>query len=486
MVLGELGSQITSALRKMTTTTILDQSVIDAMLKEICFALIQADVRVTLVGQLRKDIQNRIKLAEIAPGVNKRKVVQKAVMEAICNLLDSGKQAPTFKKGKPNVVMFVGLQGSGKTTTVSKMAYYYKRKGWKTCLVCADTFRAGAFDQLKQNATRCRVPFYGSHEELDPVRIAQEGVDHFKKEGYEIIIVDTSGRHKQETELFEEMTQVKEAVSPDQIVFVMDGSIGQAAFDQAKAFQDSVDVGAVIITKLDGHAKGGGALSAVAATKSPIIFLGTGEHMDDFEPFHTQRFVSKLLGMGDMESLVKSLKEVVGDDEESQKELLQRIQQGQFSFRDMYDQFNNLLKMGPLNKVMENMPGMSQLMSASKSQGVDSSHKIKCYLYIMDSMTAQELDDPRILTTNKFQRESRIERIARGSGRSVREVEEIIMQFKNMQKMMNGMGKMKLGRGGQMNQRQMGNMANMIPPHLLKQMGGMGGIQNLMKQMGGM
>ena len=208
--------------------------------------------------------------------------------------------------------------------------------------------------------------------------------------------------------------------------------------------------------------------------------------MDDFEPFHTQRFVSKLLGMGDMESLVNSLKDVVGNDEESQKELLQRIQQGQFSFRDMYDQFNNLLKMGPLNKVMENMPGMSQLMSASKSQGVDSSHKIKCYLYIMDSMTAQELDDPRILTTNKFNRESRIERIARGSGRSIREVEEIIMQFKNMQKMMNGMGKMKLGRGGQMNQRQMGNMANMIPPHLLKQMGGMGGIQNLMKQMGGM
>ena len=191
-----------------------------------------------------------------------------------------------------------------KTTSCSKYAYYYKRKGWKTALVCADTFRAGAFDQLKQNATKAKIPFYGSYTERDPVVVAEEGVRQFKSEKYELIIVDTSGRHKQESALFEEMQEVARVVEPDDVVFVMDSSIGQAAKDQAKAFRDAVKVGSVIITKLDGHAKGGGALSAVAATKSPIIFVGTGEHIDDFELFNTKSFVSRLLGMGDISGLL--------------------------------------------------------------------------------------------------------------------------------------------------------------------------------------
>nr|GMD19665.1 signal recognition particle 54 kDa protein 2 [Ipomoea batatas] len=193
--------------------------------------------------------------------------------------------------------MFVGLQGSGKTTTCTKYAYYHQRKGWKPALVCADTFRAGAFDQLKQNATKAKIPFYGSYTESDPVKIAVEGVERFKKENCDLIIVDTSGRHKQEAALFEEMRQVSEATKPDLVIFVMDSSIGQAAFDQAQAFKQSVAVGAVIVTKMDGHAKGGGALSAVAATKSPVIFIGTGEHMDEFEVFDVKPFVSRLLGL---------------------------------------------------------------------------------------------------------------------------------------------------------------------------------------------
>ena len=172
------------------------------------------------------------------------------------------------------------------------------------CLVCADTFRAGAFDQLKQNATKAKIPYYGSYTERDPVVVAEEGVKQFKAEKYELIIVDTSGRHKQESALFEEMQEVARVVAPDDVVFVMDSSIGQAAKDQAKAFRDAVKVGSVIITKLDGHAKGGGALSAVAATKSPIIFVGTGEHIDDFELFNTKSFVSRLLGMGDISGLL--------------------------------------------------------------------------------------------------------------------------------------------------------------------------------------
>jgi signal recognition particle subunit SRP54 len=263
----------------------------------------------------------------------------------------------------------------------------------------------------------------------------------------------------------------------------MDSSIGQAAFDQAKAFQDAVDVGAVIITKLDGHAKGGGALSAVAATQSPIIFLGTGEHMDDLEEFDTRRFVGKLLGMGDIEALIQNIREVVPKDEEMNKELVNRLQRGEFSLRDMYDQFENIMKMGPLNKVMENLPGMSNLLKQGNLKGLDSNQKVKVYMTVMDSMTDAELDDPRVLD-NKKTRDTRIIRIARGAGRSIREVNELLDQFKHFQKMMAGLGKMKIGKGGQMNPRQMQGMANMLPANVMRQFGGMSGIQNLMKQLG--
>ena len=203
-------------------------------------------------------------------------------------------------------------QGSGKTTSCTKLAYYYQRKGWKTCLVCADTFRAGAFDQLKQNATKAKIPYYGSYTESDPVQVAGEGVAKFKKEGFEIIIVDTSGRHKQESALFEEMDQISEVVIPDHVIFVMDGAIGQAADAQARAFKEtyvvffenlnfSIQIGSIIITKMDGHAKGGGAISAVAATGSPILFIGTGEHIHDLEPFNARSFIGKMLGMSSIQ-----------------------------------------------------------------------------------------------------------------------------------------------------------------------------------------
>ena len=185
-------------------------------------------------------------------------------------------------KGLTHVIMFVGLQGSGKTTSCTKLASYYSKKGFKVGLVCTDTFRAGAFDQLKQNATKARIPFYGSYTESDPVVLALEGVTKFKKEGYknflilgfDVIIVDTSGRHRQETELFLEMKEISNTIKPDNVIFVLDGAIGQAADAHARAFKESVEIGSIIITKMDGHAKGGGAISAVAATGSPIIFIG--------------------------------------------------------------------------------------------------------------------------------------------------------------------------------------------------------------------
>lgn len=248
MVLAELGSKISHALATMSNATLMDESVLNACLKEIGNALVQADVRVDLVIKMRKNIVNRVKMEELAAGHDKRKIIEKAVFDELCELLDAGAGKKKFepKKKEQSIVMFVGLQGSGKTTTCSKYANYYKKKGLKPALVCADTFRAGAFDQLKQNATKVNIPFYGSYTETDPAVISKQGVDRFKEEGRDLIIVDTSGRHKQEAALFEEMRQVAETVSPNLVIFVMDGSIGQAAYDQAKAFKDSVEVRALL------------------------------------------------------------------------------------------------------------------------------------------------------------------------------------------------------------------------------------------------
>lgn len=296
---------------------------------------------------------------------------------------------PDPKKGKKHVVMFVGLQGAGKTTTCSKYANFYKRKGLRPALVCADTFRAGAFDQLKQNASKTGIPFYGSYSETDPAKIAEAGVAKFKEEGSKIdlIIVDTSGRHKQEEALFEEMRQVAAATSPDSTIFVMDGSIGQAAQDQARAFREAVDVGAVILTKMDGGSKrGGGALSAVAATAAPIAFLGTGEHLDDIERFDPPSFVGRLLGRGDWKGFVDRMQEVAPD-AKGQEALMEAIGKGHFTLRIMQEQFANLQKLGPMNQLLGMLPGMSQSGMLDQGRDKEGQLRMKRFMTMMDSMT---------------------------------------------------------------------------------------------------
>ncbi|GFR25392.1 signal recognition particle 54 kDa protein [Trichonephila clavata] len=489
MVLADLGRKITNALRSLNNATIINKEVLDSMLKEICTALLEADVNIKLVKQLRENVRSVIDFDEMAAGLNKRRMIQSAVFKELIKLVDPGVKAWQPTKGKPNIIMFVGLQGSGKTTTCSKLAYYYLKKGWKTCLVCADTFRAGAFDQLKQNATKARIPFYGSYTEVDPVVIAQEGVDKFKNENFEIIIVDTSGRHKQEDSLFEEMLQVSNATNPDNIIFVMDASIGQACEAQARAFKDKVDVGAVIVTKLDGHAKGGGALSAVAATQSPIIFIGTGEHIDDFEPFKVKPFVSKLLGMGDIEGLIDKVNELKLDDNE---ELIEKLKHGEFTLRDMYEQFQNIMKMGPFSQIMGMIPGFSSdFMTKGNEQ--ESMSRLKKLMTIMDSMNDRELDHRE--GAKLFSRQAgRITRVARGAGVATRDVQELLSQYTKFAAMVKKMGGIKgLFKGGdiaknvnsvqinKLNQQ----MAKMMDPRVLQQMGGISGLQNMMRQLQG-
>ncbi|XP_050424687.1 signal recognition particle 54 kDa protein [Adelges cooleyi] len=487
MVLADLGRKITSALRGLNNASIINEEVLNSMLKDICAALLEANVNVMLVKKLRENVRNVIDFDEMAGGLNKRRMIQSAVFKELVKLVDPGVKSYQPVKGRPNIIMFVGLQGSGKTTTCTKLAYYYLKKNWKTCLVCADTFRAGAYDQLKQNATKAQIPFYGSYTEVDPVVIAQDGVDMFKKEGFEIIVVDTSGRHKQEASLFEEMLQVSNTIKPDNIVFVMDATIGQACEGQARAFKEKVNIGSVVITKLDGHAKGGGALSAVAATKSPIIFIGTGEHIDDFEPFKTKPFVSKLLGMGDIEGLIDKVNELKLEDNE---ELIEKIKHGQFTIRDMYEQFQNIMKMGPFSQIMGMIPGFSQDF-LSKGSEMESMARLKKLMTIMDSMNDGELDhrDGAKLFTKQ---PGRIIRVSQGAGVTEREVRELISQYTKFAGVVKKMGGIKgLFKSGDMsknvNPSQMAKLnqqiTKMMDPRVLQQIGGMPGLQNVMRQL---
>lgn len=221
-------------------------------------------------------------------------------------------------------------------------------------MVCADTFRAGALDQLKQNATKLRIPFYGDYTVSDPVQIATAGVEQFTRSKYEIILVDTSGRHKQEAALLTEMQEVAAAIVPHQTILVVDATQGQAVYDQARAFHEATPVGSVILSKLDGNSKGGGALSAVAATQAPVSFTGSGEHFDDLEVFEADRFVSKLLGFGDLKGLMEAMKPA---DKKQQEQMMEKMAKGVFTLRDMYSQFEKILNMGPLNKIAGMIPG---------------------------------------------------------------------------------------------------------------------------------
>lgn len=501
MVLADLGRKIQAALSNLTSAPIVDEKTFDRILQDICKALLDSDVNIKLVHGLRENVKRSVNLAEVAEGINKRRLIQKTVFDELCKLVDPGVEPFKPVKGKSNVVMFVGLQGSGKTTSCTKYAFHYMKKGWKVGLVCADTFRAGAFDQLKQNASKAKIPFFGSYTEADPVQIAREGVEKFKGERFELIIVDTSGRHKQESELFEEMKEISLATKPDNVIFVMDASIGQAAESQASAFHSSIDIGSIIVTKMDGHAKGGGALSGVAVTRSPIVFIGTGEHIYDLEPFNVHSFVNKMLGYGDISGMVETVKDLNLDEN---SDFAKKIEKGIFTLREMQEQFQMILQLGPLSKVMSMLPGLNSEMFRGSDQDV--SKKMKRCMAILDSMTEEELNsDGKIFVTQ----DSRVLRVALGSGTFPLEVHDLLSQYKKFAHIFKSMGGKSglfgpgglgasLGGGGgsasgahgrasaaptertlnQMTQQ----LSKFVPPDMLRQMGGAAGLGNFMRQ----
>jgi signal recognition particle subunit SRP54 len=426
LVLENLGSNLYNAIQKLVKAPVVDEATVKELVKDFQRALLQADVNVALVMELSQNIQKKALEEKLPPGISRREHIIKVINDELTRFVGDKPQELKIAPGKQNVLMMVGIQGSGKTTHSAKLARYFQKRGFKVGIICADTFRPGAYNQLKQLADSINVPFYGEIEAKDPVSLSRRGVEHFKNR--EVVILDTSGRHKDETGLIEEMKQIERAVKPHEVIMVLDGTIGQQATAQAKAFKEATAIGSIIVSKLDGTARGGGALSGVAATEAPIKFIGTGEKIEDLEPFVPSRFIGRLLGMGDIEGLVAKVKEA--ETPVSEKDVAAMLS-GKFSLQDMYNQFEAMQNMGPLQKVLGMIPGFSYQLPTDEVENAE--ERLENWKVIIQSMTQDEKKDPKVLNR------SRIQRVARGSGRDEREVRELIKQYNTMRKMLKQM-----------------------------------------------
>ncbi|MCS7095563.1 MAG: signal recognition particle protein Srp54 [Candidatus Bathyarchaeota archaeon] len=431
MALERLGSALHEALRKIFKAPVVDEVAIKELVRDVQRALLQADVNVKLVLEISKRIEERAITEKIPPGISRREHVIKVLYEELTRFLGDKPALVTIEPGKRKVIMLVGIQGSGKTTAAVKLARYFQKRGLKPAIICADTYRPGAFDQLQQMASRINVPVYGSPEARDPVKIAFEGLKRFSDR--DLVIVDTAGRHKEEQELIKEMKMLEKKLNPDEIMLVIDGTIGQQALIQAKAFHEATPLGSILVTKLDGSARGGGALSAVAATGAPIKFISTGEKIDDLENFIPSRFVGRLLGMGDLETLLEKVHEAeVKVPEKKAKAMLS----GKLTLTDVYEQFEAMKSMGPFKKLLKLLPGLSYNVPDEMLEMAED--KLEKWRVIIQSMTPKERADPKILTA------SRIRRIAHGSGTSEKDVKELIKQYFMMRKVLKAFRRKKL------------------------------------------
>ncbi|NPE29201.1 signal recognition particle protein [Methanococcoides sp. SA1] len=433
MVMDKLGSSLQDALKKLVGAGRIDERTVTEVVKDIQRALLQADVNVKLVMQMSSHIKERALKEEVPSGMNPREHVIKIVYQELISIVGRSADIPL----KPQTIMMIGLQGSGKTTTTSKLSRYFQRKGLKPAVVCADTFRPGAYQQLKTLCDKLNVPFYGEVDNPDAVGIVKRGLAELEKN--DVLIVDTAGRHSLEADLIDEMEQIHEIAQPDYKLLVLDGAIGQQASEQARAFNDSVGISGVVISKLDGTAKGGGALSAVSETNSAIAFIGVGETPDDLEKFEPDRFISRLLGMGDIKSLIEKAEETLSEEDID----MEAMMRGRFTLKDMYSQLEAMNKMGPMKQIMQMLPlgGMGAKLSDDAYKVTED--KMKGYRVLMDSMTEEELLNPRLLGS------SRIKRISLGSGSSPDAVRELLKYHKMMQNAMKGL------RGGKFNMQKM-------------------------------
>ncbi len=421
-----MGKALRNVLGRIGSASSVDEKLIKDICKDLQRALLEADVNVRLVLDVTNRVRDRALSEPPAAGEGMKNHVTQIIYQELVALVNNGEDIAL----KPQTIMMVGLYGQGKTTTTGKLAMYFSKKGLSVGLIGADVYRPAALDQLRQLGEKVGVEVYGEPGQTDAALIVRNGIEHFRDK--KIVVIDTSGRHALEDDLIEEIRRIAEVARPDERVLVLDSQVGQQAGPQAEAFHKAVGVTGVILTKMDGTAKGGGAISAISKTNARIVFLGTGEHIRDLEAFDAKKFISKLLGMGDLSGLIQMAAEEI-DNQETMEAVTHAMMTGKFNLNDMYYQMAAVGKMGTLQKLMSMFPGMSGM--EDKIDYEASQRKLIVFRTIMDSMTNEEKEDPSIIKAK------RIERISNGAGATPHDVRELLKQYNTMKKIMSSFGK---------------------------------------------
>jgi len=423
-VLDSLKTNLRAAIKKLVSSSSVDEELIKELSKDVQRALLQSDVNVRLVLEITKKLEERSLNESLPPGLSRKDHIVKILYDELAKLLGNETEF-SFKPDRLNKVLMMGIQGSGKTTITAKLAKFLTKQGYKVGAIGADTFRPGALVQLRTMCDKANVEVYGDENNKDSPQLVKKGLKHFENSNLDIILIDTAGRHKEEQELLDEMKQINKAAEPDLVLLVIDGTIGQQCFNQADAFHKIVPVGGIVITKLDSSAKGGGALAASAATGAQIMYIGTGERIDDLEQFAPTRFVGRLLGMGDVKAVLDLAKRLESEADEVR---LKRISSGKMNMEDFFYQLEQVTKVGSLQGLLDSMPGFSGMVKEDQLEQMEG--RVQKWRYIIQSMTKKEKANPDLLNS------SRIKRIARGSGWPEHEVKELIKNYKNSKNMM--------------------------------------------------
>lgn len=437
-MLDNLRTGLRGAIKKIVGASDINEELIDSLCKDIQRALLQSDVNVKLVLEITKRIKERALNEEPVRGLTRKDHIITILYGELARLLgytgqtikniDKSQQIDekiiSFEPNKQSVILMLGIQGSGKTTVTAKIARWLLKHGYSVGVIGADTWRPGALTQLRMNCSRINVEVYGEEPNSNAIDIVRKGLEHFKIQKVDITIVDTAGRHKEELSLLDEMRTMRDVINPDLVLLVIDGTIGQQAFNQAKAFHEAVAVGGIIVTKLDGTAKGGGVLAASAVTGAKVMFIGTGERIDDLEVFSPTGFVGRILGMGDIKAILEMARGLELQADENQAK---RLLSGKMTIEDFYAQMENVGKMGFRN-VIDNLPGLSGMVKEDQLDALEG--KMEKWRFIIQSMTRDEKKNPDIIN------ESRRKRIARGAGITEHEVKDLVKQYSNSKTMM--------------------------------------------------
>lgn len=439
MAFENLSDKLQSVFKQLRSKGKLTEKDVKDAMREVKLALLEADVNYKIVKQFVNKVNERAVGAEVLESLTPGQQVIKIVNEELIELMGSAQSKLTFSNHPPTIYMMVGLQGAGKTTTSGKLAGLLRKQGKNPLLVACDIYRPAAIKQLQVVGNNYNIPVFEMGDKLSPVDIAKESVKYASEHKHDVILIDTAGRLHINEELMDELKNIKAAVRIQEILLVVDAMTGQDAVTVAESFNEQLGVDGIILTKLDGDARGGAALSVRSVTGKPIKYIGMGEKMEDLEPFYPDRMASRILGMGDVLSLIEKAQEAY--DEKQALEMAQKMKNNEFTLEDFLDQMQKLKKMGPLKDLLGMIPGMSQLNLNDAEIDPKAMAHIEA---IIQSMTKEERQNPSILNG------PRKKRIANGSGRSIAEVNRLLKQFEEMKKMMKQMNSMSKGKKGRM------------------------------------